>query len=1469
MVKTILKGLLTALLGSIMCFPAGGNVPNLIFSHERGFYYASFELTLTAGAEGCLIKYTLDGSNPVTSANAQESASPATLVISPYLHTGRGITPGIVVRACAICNNDTGKVETHTYIFPSEIKFQPDISEDLLPYWPDEEFEPCTYPPNLLDWMRSDYQHIDLGIDPEVVAKDEYFPDFEDAMYDIPTLSLVTDPASLFDPVSGIYINSTWSGIEWERPGSIELISNGQEGFQSNTGIRIRGGWSASGVFVKHAFRLFFRSEYGNGKLHYPLFEEKGADEFDKIDLRCDQNNSWHVPGGNNKADFVHDLFSRDIQGNMQQPFTRSRYYHLFVNGMYWGLYETQERPEANYAESYFGGEKEDYDVIKSSGPSTDYEPYTLEATDGDLNAARALWEIAKQGFTAANYNRALGLNPDGTRNPGYPILLDAENLIDYMIIIYFSANRDGPGELNGGKRINNFFGIYSRKNPDGFKFFIHDNETAFASVNDDITNSPTIAGEDFSGFNPAWLHQKLMENPEYRQKFADRAYRHLFNDGALTAKRNIEGFQARADQIDQAIIGESARWGDARGKYEKPYTKLETWMPVILNYISAYFPYRTEVVIDQFKNRGWLNATEPPAFDTNDFIVNEKGMQILRGGTFKLLNPNGSGEIYYTLNNTDPRAYGGSVSGDAIHYGNTIAAMQNVFLKARIKDGDDWSPLLEKVITLYGSADIKITEISYNPGDQIKDQDTLASQELEFIELKNCGNDTADVSGCTFGKGVKYRFPLNSLLPPGNFIVVASDSICFRKLYGFAPDGQYDGHLNNGGEEISMEMPSGKEILHLEYNNDGVWYDAADGSGFTLVFPNTSASQLIGRKEDWRVSANRFGSPGKDDPSAAGEPVIITEVLAHSEAPLADFIELYNPSDSTVYIGNWYLTDNKDKPDKWQIPEGIIIAPKSYKVFYEGHFVTDTLRFDADEFGGAFSISSGGEHIFIFSATAEGKVKSFMYEYEVKATESNTSFGNYVNSMGIVKRVQLDTVSPGASNEEAKKSPVIFKTIMYHPADHDFEFLVLKNRTDSAVRLFGEPDTSITWKVGGIGFEFPGSVILDAGDSLYLAEKRIPAGSFKTMHAIPSGIPVFNYDGQLKNSSEILSILKPIPVKTDTGVRYAYASLESVEYDDDVPWPAAADGDGYALQRKNEEAFADDASNWSTRYCANPVAITGSDKRVKVKKEIRLDGSQSYDPKGRTLSYHWKVISKPGGSTIALSETNASTPITPDQVGNYTFSLEVSNGESTSAPSFISIFAGENKAPMALTDKSSYRIPVNTQVVISGSRSYDPDYDPIEYYWEIFNQPDGSSAGISQDNLEAISFIPDITGRYTIHLIVNDGDLASTPCAVTVTASAPTGLMDNSLTSGILIYPNPTQSDIMVELFLENRTEISLSILDINGQVMADQHFAHPGGGQYAMKLDLRSLDLKEGIYFIRIHSAEFNTVKKIIYIP
>ena len=186
----------------------------------------------------------------------------------------------------------------------------------------------------------------------------------------------------------------------------MELIdAKSSNGFQVNAGVRIRGGYSRMSSNPKHAFRFFFREVYGNSKLYYPLFENEGATEFDKVDLRTAQNYSWSIDGGNHNT-FLRDIFSRDSQRDMEQPYTRGRYYHLFLNGMYWGLFQSEERPEARYAETYFGDSKEDYDVIKVTVISW---PYYNIATDGNMDAWTELWNLCVKGFES-NEDLRMGL---------------------------------------------------------------------------------------------------------------------------------------------------------------------------------------------------------------------------------------------------------------------------------------------------------------------------------------------------------------------------------------------------------------------------------------------------------------------------------------------------------------------------------------------------------------------------------------------------------------------------------------------------------------------------------------------------------------------------------------------------------------------------------------------------------------------------------------------------------------------------------------------------------------------------------------------------------------------------------------------------------------------------------------------------------------------------------------------------
>jgi hypothetical protein len=662
------------------------------FSVPHGFYETSFDVIVSAQTINALIKHTFDGSDPQTSATAISQSSPATIHIDP--DSQRTKAPGVVLRACTLGpDSSLSEAITQTYLFLNKIGVLSPHNAQPGPDWPDASRSAAP-------------QTMDYGMDPDVLNDPRYKNRIVDALLAVPTISIVTDLRNLFSPDSGIYMNAMEDGAEWERPASVELLNpDGTEGFQINAGLRIRGGWSRHGDNPKHAFRLFFRSEYGKGKLEYPLFGSEGVSKFDKMDLRTGQNYSWSYPGHLGQYNtMISEVFCRDLQREMGQPYTRSRFYHLYLNGVYWGLFQTQERSEARYAESYFGGAVEDYDVVKVD------DTYSIQATDGNLDAYGQVWNYCTAGFTSnTNYFKLQGLNADGTRNTDYRVLVDIDNLIDYMLDIFYSGNFDSPtSKFSGNSGPNNFYCIINRNANEGFKFFVHDaehtlrttpGEGAGIGLNEDRVNI-TMNVSGLSQFHPQWLHRRLSENAEYRMRFADHVYKHFFNHGCLMAEKTTPLFLSRAKEIETAIIAESARWGDTY--MHPPATKDDHWQPAINDIANDYFPIRLEIVLIQLKMADLYPAIDPPVFKNGSKQITAISLTVPLGYVLQLANPNTSGSIRYTMDTRDPRAIGGAAAVSSLDGGAKVDVSIDATtqIKARVQDGTTWSALHE--ITLF-----------------------------------------------------------------------------------------------------------------------------------------------------------------------------------------------------------------------------------------------------------------------------------------------------------------------------------------------------------------------------------------------------------------------------------------------------------------------------------------------------------------------------------------------------------------------------------------------------------------------------------------------------------------------------------------------------------------------------------------------------------------------------------------------
>jgi len=834
------------------------------FSHPSGFYKTIFELTISVEDPKANLYYTIDGTDPLVSKTRSTQGNSALITIDPDLEEVRPGTPAFLVRAIATIS-DTAVTEhvSSTYIFLEHVKQQ-------------------SYPGYGWPAGSVNGQWIDLEVDQSVSVDPHYAALMESAMLDISSISVITDIENLFDSNKGIYVNAMNRGKNWERPCAIELINpDGSPGFFENAGLRIRGGWSRHDDFPKHAFRVFFREEYGTDKLRFPLFEDEGVSEFDKVDLRCAQNYSWSNHHGEHNT-FVREVFSRDSQRDMGQPYTRSRYYHLYLNGMYWGLFQTQERAEARFAASYFGGSKLDYDVVKVN---TDFYQYEIEATDGNLDAWKNIWDRCLAGFRSnKDYFRLMGQNSIGMPMHDAEVLVDIDNLIDYMLIIFYTGNFDSPvTQFRGNDFPNNVYAIYNREdNSKGFQFYAHDAEhsimyspiTAGHGLNENRVNIGTTNGEErmeireFKYFNPHWLHHKLTKNDEYKIRFADRAAKHLSHGGVLTPDKVLNRLNVRAKQIQMAIIGESARWGDTRSSYA--FTRENTWIPELEKIRERFIPKRTDIVINQLKVAGLFSNLKSADLLVADSLFEEYEFTSVTPIDVQVSNPNSAGNIYYTLDGSDPRVVGGIISKEALQLGNmeTLSFKGSGVLNVRILDGEEWSAL--RTLRLSSLQDdllkLKITEIHYHPKEEVRNSDTLAGKDLEFIEFKNTSETALNLSGLRIDSAVSYTFPEKTLLPPGQFYVLASKPAAFYDYYALEASGNLKGNLSNNGEQIIVIDRNENVLIDLRYDDNDPWPDKADGDGPSLVSTHFNPTENPDNPDYWRISIYDGGTPFRDD---------------------------------------------------------------------------------------------------------------------------------------------------------------------------------------------------------------------------------------------------------------------------------------------------------------------------------------------------------------------------------------------------------------------------------------------------------------------------------------------------------------------------------------------------------------------------------------------------------------------------
>lgn len=639
-----------------------GNLPfSPSFSHKRGFYDTPFQVTLSIPGGDGQIYYTTNGTRP--------TKTTGTLYSTPINIATTTPLSAVVINS----SNLSSPIISQTYIFLNDVINQPK--------------SPANYP---TDWKESDGTSsitADYEMDARVTKSTEYQNKIIPAFKSLPTMNIVTDIGNLFSNVDnintgGIYIFTGLPHTEskaWERPASVEYFNTqtGQE-FQINCRLKLHGGNSRRPTnSPKHGFEIAFRSSYGPSKLNFDIFDEKkSVKEFNSLILRAGYNYTWvkNAAAQQALAQYIQDSWAKNTQLDMGQPSAHETFVHLYINNLYWGVYNISEEINKDFMESYMGRTEEEYDVVK--------EKETTTPTDGTIVAWNALKSQITGVETNVNYQKIQGKNADGTMNASYSNLLDVENYIDYMLINYYIGNQDWDA--------NNWsVGRNRVTNDAGFKFFCWDAETSMIALNDNRIITGTAG-------NPTAFMQYLKKNADFKVLIADRIKKHLLDAGGmLTPTVNIERYNKLANEIEQSMICESARWSDWYTPYT-PYTLNGHWIPRKNDLINNYFPQRTEVVFNQLKAASLYPTVNAPTFTHNGGIIQspiDLGM-----------NSN-SGTIYYTTDGSDPRTnITGAIKSTASVYTKTVSIGSSITVKARAKTSTEWSAITEATFEYDGA---------------------------------------------------------------------------------------------------------------------------------------------------------------------------------------------------------------------------------------------------------------------------------------------------------------------------------------------------------------------------------------------------------------------------------------------------------------------------------------------------------------------------------------------------------------------------------------------------------------------------------------------------------------------------------------------------------------------------------------------------------------------------------------------
>jgi len=444
------------------------------------------------------------------------------------------------------------------------------------------------------------------------------------------------------------------------------------------------------------------------------------------------------------------------------------------------------------------------------------------------------------------------------------------------------------------------------------------------------------------------------------------------------------------------------------------------------------------------------------------------------------------------------------------------------------------------------GSA-LVINEIHYNPATP----EGINDDELEFIELWNTGSTQIKLDGYRFTDGIDYTFPVG-VMAADSFLVLASDAEEFERRYGFAPYGEYDKSLNNGGEGLRLKDAWGTIIDQVKFGDGNRWGPGADGYGPSLELMDPQLDNEDGAS--WLSIGPSGGTPGAPNSVVCNGQAITPDIQFNeinydsaANADSGDWIEIRNNSDATVNLQGWRIADGFNS---FTFPS-TTLAPGAHLVVVEDQALFNAAHPGVPRHGPlGFSLSNGGEPLILLSTSgclADLVIYDDDMPWETLADGNGATLAlsdpSFDNAEPWAWQAGVNGGTPAAANGLTPCTPgpsdvmINELNVDSDQANDPGDWIEIFNPGPTLANLSGYrlyDDSS--------RFRLPPNTYLGVGEYLILAEDPF---AFSAIHP---GLKVQVINGQgftLNNKGERLMLT------TENG-----CPVDTVTYDNQAPWP-------------------------------------------------------------------------------------------------------------------------------------------------------------------------------------------------------------------------------------------------------------------------------------------------------------------------